>query len=60
MNKLLSIIDAQMINPGMDIDYLYKEIGMSRTKLYQKIKAITGHLLASLYVRPDLEKPLRL
>jgi AraC-like DNA-binding protein len=41
MDKLLSIIEAQLINPDLDIELLCTEIGMSRTKLYQKIKGIT-------------------
>ncbi|WEK21033.1 MAG: two-component regulator propeller domain-containing protein [Candidatus Pedobacter colombiensis] len=42
MDKLLMIINEQLINPDLDIDYLCGKIGMSRTKLYQKIKTITG------------------
>ncbi|MDB5119915.1 MAG: response regulator [Sphingobacteriales bacterium] len=42
MDKILNIVDKQLVNPEMDIDFLCSEIGMSRTKLYQKIKGITG------------------
>lgn len=42
MEKLLGIINDHLINPEMDIEFLCSEIGMSRTKLYQKIKTITG------------------
>ena len=42
MEKLLGIINDHLINPEMDIEFLCTEIGMSRTKLYQKIKTITG------------------
>ncbi len=42
MDKLLGIIDSQLINPDLDVEFLCVEIGMSRTKLYQKIKTITG------------------
>jgi len=45
MNKLLNIIDKQLVNPELDIDFLCSEIGMSRTKLYQKIKGITGQAI---------------
>ncbi|WEK34107.1 MAG: two-component regulator propeller domain-containing protein [Candidatus Pseudobacter hemicellulosilyticus] len=42
MDQLLSIIEAQLTNPDMDVDYICQQAGMSRTKLYQKIKSITG------------------
>jgi len=42
MDKILAIIESQLINPELDIEFLCLEIGMSRTKLYQKIKSITG------------------
>jgi DNA-binding response OmpR family regulator len=39
MSSLLKIIDAELVNPDFDIENLCNKIGMSRTKLYQKIKA---------------------
>lgn len=42
MEKLLSIINDQLTNPDLDIEFLCAEMGMSRTKLYQKISSITG------------------
>jgi ligand-binding sensor domain-containing protein/signal transduction histidine kinase/DNA-binding response OmpR family regulator len=42
MDQLLSIITEQLTNPDMDVDYICQQAGMSRTKLYQKIKSITG------------------
>lgn len=42
MDELLSIIMEQLTNPDMDVDYICQQAGMSRTKLYQKIKSITG------------------
>jgi signal transduction histidine kinase/DNA-binding response OmpR family regulator len=42
MEQLLQIIESQLTNPDLDIDYLCNKIGMSRTKLYNKIKQITG------------------
>ncbi|MFW0717741.1 two-component regulator propeller domain-containing protein [Pedobacter sp. N23S346] len=60
MNKLLSIIDAQMVNPEMDIDYLCKEIGMSRTKLYQKLKSITGQSIGEFVRSARLRKAIEI
>jgi YesN/AraC family two-component response regulator len=42
MNQLLSIIEGDLMNPDMDVDYICTRIGMSRTSLYQKIKSLTG------------------
>jgi len=58
--KLLAIIDAEMINPEMDIDYLCKEIGMSRTKLYQKIKSITGQSIGEFVRSARLRKAIEI
>ena len=42
LDELLGIIDAQLTNPELDVEMICNGIGMSRTKLYQKIKSITG------------------
>jgi len=42
MDDLLAIINAQLTNPELDVELVCSNIGMSRTKLYQKIKSITG------------------
>ncbi len=42
MEDLLTIIENNLSKPEMDIDFVCTEIGMSRTKLYNKIKSITG------------------
>jgi ligand-binding sensor domain-containing protein/signal transduction histidine kinase/DNA-binding NarL/FixJ family response regulator len=42
MDKLLLIIDKELNNPDLDVDQLCNTIGMSRTKLYHKIKEISG------------------
>ncbi|MGM9479008.1 hybrid sensor histidine kinase/response regulator transcription factor [Pedobacter sp. GSP4] len=60
LTKLLAIIDAEMINPEMDIDYLCKEIGMSRTKLYQKIKSITGQSIGEFVRSARLRKAIEI
>ncbi|WP_316798382.1 two-component regulator propeller domain-containing protein [Pedobacter frigidisoli] len=60
MSKLLAIIEEQMINPEMDIDYLCREIGMSRTKLYQKIKTITGQSIGEFVRSARLRKAVEI
>lgn len=42
LDELLNIIENNMSKVDLDIDFVCKEIGMSRTKLYNKIKNISG------------------
>jgi DNA-binding response OmpR family regulator len=42
MDQLLAVIDSQLMNPDLDIEFLCRNMNMSRSKLYEKIKAITG------------------
>lgn len=42
MDQLITIIESHLTNPEMDIDYICMQMGMSRTRLYQKIKHISG------------------
>lgn len=42
LNDLITIIEAQLDNPEMDVDYICSQMGMSKTKLYQKIKRLSG------------------
>ncbi|PTS97103.1 hybrid sensor histidine kinase/response regulator [Pedobacter sp. HMWF019] len=60
MDKLLLIIDQQLINPDLDIEYLCNEIGMSRTKLYQKIKTITGQSIGEFVRSIRLRKAVEI
>ncbi|TCD05608.1 hybrid sensor histidine kinase/response regulator [Pedobacter frigidisoli] len=60
MEKILLIIDEQMVNPEMDIEFLCREIGMSRTKLYQKIKSITGQSIGEFVRSARLRKAIEI
>lgn len=42
MDSLLQIIEANLGSPELDIDFVCTQAGMSRTKLYNKVKNITG------------------
>ncbi|WP_114790754.1 two-component regulator propeller domain-containing protein [Niabella yanshanensis] len=49
--ELLSdLIEKQISNPELDVDYIGREMNMSRSKLYQTVKAITGLSIGD-YVR---------
>jgi ligand-binding sensor domain-containing protein/signal transduction histidine kinase/CheY-like chemotaxis protein/methylphosphotriester-DNA--protein-cysteine methyltransferase len=42
LNKLMDIVEGNMEDPEFDVMQLVKDIGMSQTVLYRKIKALTG------------------
>lgn len=42
MQKLYTVLHDNLSNPDLDLDGFCREIGMSRSNLYRKIKAITG------------------
>lgn len=42
LDTLLAFIDKELSNPDLDVEQLCGAIGMSRTKLYHKIKEISG------------------
>lgn len=41
MSKLLKLVEANIQDPELDVDYLCQNLNISRTKLYQKIKGIS-------------------
>jgi signal transduction histidine kinase/ligand-binding sensor domain-containing protein/DNA-binding response OmpR family regulator len=43
MKKAIEIVEAHMDNSDFDIPIFVKEVGLSRTLLYEKLKALTGH-----------------
>jgi len=42
MDQLINIIESQLSNSDLDVEYVCREMGMSKTKLYLKIKKVTG------------------
>lgn len=42
MDQLIAFIDTHIMEPELDAALLCREMGMSQTKLYNKIKSITG------------------
>ncbi len=60
MDALLATIDAQIVNPDLDVDFLCGQLGMSRTKLYQKIKQITGQSIGEFVRTIRLKKAVHI
>ncbi len=42
LRKTLAIIEANLANPDLDVLRLERELGMSNTQLFRKLKALTG------------------
>ena len=60
MTRLLQIIDTQLINPDFDIEVLCHEMGMSRTKLYQKIRNISQQSIGDFIRTIRLKKAVQI
>jgi ligand-binding sensor domain-containing protein/signal transduction histidine kinase/DNA-binding response OmpR family regulator len=60
MDQLSSIIESHLTNPDMDVDYICMQMGMSRTKLYQKIKNVTGQSIGEFVRKIRLRKAVQL
>ncbi|MDN3620096.1 two-component regulator propeller domain-containing protein [Polaribacter undariae] len=56
IKKLMKLIEQNIENPEFDVNGLVSEIGMSRTVLYKKVKALTNHSVASLIKYLRLKK----
>ena len=42
IDQLIKLIESELSNSDLDVDYLCREMGMSKTKLYHKIKKVSG------------------
>ena len=56
MDKLLAIIDANIQEEELDVDYLCQNLFTSRTKLYQKINGISGQSVGEFIRTARLKK----
>lgn len=43
IDNLVGIVNDNISNPNLDLDYIQKQIGMSHSSLYRKTKALTGY-----------------
>jgi DNA-binding response OmpR family regulator len=60
MTRLLQIIESQLANPDFEIGYLCQEMGMSRTRLYQKIKGISRQSIGDFIRTIRLKKAVQI
>ena len=41
LRKVIHVIEKHISNPELDVDFLAKQVGVSRTQLYRKMHSIT-------------------
>lgn len=55
-NRFLSLFEQQMGNPDLNVESIASEMGLERTQLYRKIKAITNYSPVELMRQMRLKK----
>ncbi|WP_413671048.1 response regulator [Mucilaginibacter sp. Mucisp86] len=56
IDKLLLVIEQNIEEPELDVDFLCRQLFISRTKLYQKIKGISGQSVGEFIRTVRLKK----
>jgi signal transduction histidine kinase/DNA-binding response OmpR family regulator/ligand-binding sensor domain-containing protein len=60
MNKLLDLIESNLEDPALDVDFLCDHLFISRSKLYQKIKNISDQSIGDFIKTIRLKKAIQL
>lgn len=60
MKRLVGFIEAHMDQPGMDVSLIAEELSMSRSKLYTKVKSLTGKSVVEFVLNCRLHKAAKL
>jgi DNA-binding response OmpR family regulator len=60
LDQLIQLIEAHLSDPEMNIEYICMQMGMSRTKLYNKIKNLTGQSIGEFVRTIRLKKAAQL
>lgn len=60
INKITDIIDAHLEGDNIDVNLLANELCMSRSKLYSKLKALTGKSIVEFILNYRMHKAARL
>lgn len=60
VNKVMSIIEANISNPELNVEMLSQELSMSTTHLYRKLKATTNHTAKDVIKKHRLKKASQL
>jgi signal transduction histidine kinase/DNA-binding response OmpR family regulator len=60
LKKLYDILDANIDNPELDVNYIASEMTMSKSKIYAKLKSVTGKSLVEIVLDYRLKKAAQL
>ena len=60
LNKVINIIETNMQDPDLSVDYLCDHLFISRTKLYQKIKGISDQSVGEFIRTIRLKKAIQI
>ena len=60
LKQFIEFIESNMDQPQMDVNQIAEELGMSRSKLYSKVKGLTGKSVVEFVLNCRLRKAARL
>lgn len=60
LKRFVDFIDSNMDQPQMNVNQIAEELGMSRSKLYSKVKSLTGKSVVGFVLNCRLRKAARL
>lgn len=60
LKRLIDLIESRMEQPQMNVSLIAEELGMGRTKLYSKVKGLTGKTLVEFILNCRMRKAARL
>ncbi len=60
INKLMELIEVNLQDPNLDVDFLCNHLYISRTKLYQKIKSISDQSIGEFIKTIRLKKAIQI
>jgi signal transduction histidine kinase/ligand-binding sensor domain-containing protein/CheY-like chemotaxis protein/AraC-like DNA-binding protein len=60
LDKLNQVMEENLMNPELDVEFLCSAIGVSKTSLFQKIKSITGQSIVEFIRTFRLKKSVQL
>ncbi len=60
IDQLVALIESQIINPDLDVEYLCSQLNMSRTKLYETVRRISGQSIVEFVRTIRLNKAVQM
>lgn len=60
LKKLVDVIDVNLTQPNIDVNFIASELSMSRSKLYSKVKTLTDKSIVEFILNYKLRKAARM